>query len=200
MGQPGQLHHQRPVAGVFRMKAQLITDQGILTVPVHIFLFHLGYGGGKIVQAADQHTAHPHVQAGPGRDIGPQIHIKDSRDAAGKIFQHRQTGHLINILVRQLLLQGKHFLLQPTLQRHIIRCGAQESHGRVGMGILKTGHQQILLTVHLIVPGDVGDTLSPPLPLNLFLIRHIDDFFVFNPDLTPKDVPARLHGQDSGII
>ena len=52
----------------------------------------------------------------------------------------------------QFGLHGKHLVGQPFLQRKIIGIGTQECHGRMGVGIFKSRHYQIMASIDLPVP------------------------------------------------
>ncbi len=136
------------------MKSQAVADQRTPAVPFEIFRFLLFHGRGEAVQAAGQHTAHPRIHAGLSRRVRHQVHVKDRGDAGGKVFQHGKSAKMVNIVPGKLRLHGKHLFFQPYLQFHIIRKRTQKRHGRMGMGIFKARHQQIVPAVHFDIPVD----------------------------------------------
>ena len=154
---PGQRCHplqELPGTGILRVEAHLVADQRICFIPFPVFFFLLFQGRCEIVQAAGQDTAHACVHTGLCRLAWDQIHVKDSRDARGQILQDGQPGQMVDVLRGKLRLHRENLLLQPLLQRYVVRERTQKRHGRVGVGVFETGHQKIAFAVNLRVPGD----------------------------------------------
>ena len=58
---------------------------------------------------------------------------------------------MIDIILRKLCLHREDLFVQPLIERQIIGPGAQERHGGVCVRILKSGHQEISVTVDLLL-------------------------------------------------
>ena len=99
----------------------------------------------------------------------------------------------------QFCFYRKNPLIQPCLQRHIIRIGTKQCHAGMGMGIFKARHQQISLTVYLSVPYDALKLQFPIDGIRIRAVPHIKNPFVSDPDFT-FDQFFVLHRQYPCII
>ena len=96
------------------------------------------------------------------------IHVKAGSDAGREILHDAQLRESIDGIIRQFCLAGPDYFFQPALKLHTVSHGAEKCHSCMGVGIFKSGHQQIALQVNLplknghIVPDgpDIRDHLS----------------------------------------
>ena len=81
--------------------------------------------------------AGPHSGVAHGLDglLYAEVHIVEEAAAAGYHFLNGKTASGGDVRVAQLVFVRPYIVLQPLLQRHIVRIAAQQRHSRVGVGV-----------------------------------------------------------------
>ena len=138
------------------MKSQLEGDERVITIVFLIPFADQRRGLAEIVDSTRQHRAESGVDRRLYNGIRCQIHVEVCRDAAGQIFQISELGQMINVLLGQLGFHREHLLVEPVLQRQIIRIRTQKRHRRVGVCVFKAGQDEIAADVALDIPMQVG--------------------------------------------
>ena len=88
-----------------------------------IIFLHQLYCTAEIVQSAGLHRTESRICGCFCIDRREEIHIKVGRNAAGQIFHDTKNIQPVHIILRKLSLAREHLLVQPVLQRQIIRVG-----------------------------------------------------------------------------
>ena len=94
------------------------------------------------------------------------------------------------MLGSELCLHGEDLLEKPVIERHIIRIGAQEGHGGVGVGVLETGHQKVAVKVDLPLKGG-----------HLILFgAYIANAAAIDPDFVVTQADSALKAQQLSVV
>ena len=178
---------------VLRMKSDKITEQRMILVKFLIILFCFFQCFPEILlpaHTAHLYTPHSHVHTGPGCHLRGQIHIKNSRDTAGQVFQNRQLRQMIDHLPVHSCLNGKYLFRKPVMQRQVICIGTEQRHTGMSVCIFKAGHKKISLTVYFSVPQDAFLSGLPAGRGRVTPVTCINDTVILHPELTLQDLRA----------
>ena len=107
--------------------------------------------GADVVLLAENAPRQQRAQPGRFNRIGDTIHVEvvvgERHCAAADHFGHRQQRAPVNILIGQLRLDHPDPLVEPAVQRQVLRPAALKGHRRVRMCVDKSGHQHMVGSV-----------------------------------------------------
>ena len=147
----GDILHALKTGGVLGVETQHIRHKLVRIIKAQVLALDLGRVFVKIVQRTANDRAEARIYIRPDIGIVVEIHIKAGCYAAREVLHYGELGHDIQHIRRKLCLSWEHLFIQPAVQRHIVRHGAQEGHRRVRMCVFKTRYKQITLEVYLPV-------------------------------------------------
>ena len=104
-----------------------------------------------IVDRAAQHDAEAAVDRAFGNLFHELVHIERRRDAAGHVFEHGKLRQIVHLALGEVRLHRKAVLVQPLMQRLVVRKRAQKRHGGMRVRVLEARQQQIAAAVDLAV-------------------------------------------------
>ena len=111
--------------------------------------------GADVVLLAENAPRQQRAQPGRFNRIGDKIHVEvvvgERHCAAADHFGHRQQRAPVNILIGQLRLDHPDPLVEPAVQRQVLRPAALKGHRRVRMCVDKSGHQHMVGSVYRLV-------------------------------------------------
>ena len=144
----------------------------------------------EVVERRADHRAEAAVDVGRGVGVVVEIHVKARRDAGGQILEDTELRKVVQHLRRELRLMRENLLVQPVVQRHVVRAGAQEGHGRVRVRVFEAGDQQAAFQVDL------------PLEGGQLVRRRADmaDTPAVGPDLVLRHAHLRCKAQDPSVV
>ena len=92
--------------------------------------------------------AHAAVDRGAGGHVGKEIHVVEAGRSPAQHLGHGETAAVVDeLLIDPARFRRPDMVVQPVIQRQIIRQPAQQGHGGMGMGVDQTRDQQMPVEV-----------------------------------------------------
>ena len=87
------------------------------------------------------------------------VHVIESRRARPDHLETRQFRAPVDILIGQFRFKGPDMLLQPCLERDVVRIPPEERHGGVGVRVHKAGHERFVAGIddHICLISGTSD-------------------------------------------
>ena len=187
MGERRHPLEQLPGAGVLGVEAEDKGDELVIAVVLVPAFLHEGQVVGEVVDAATEHGAEAAVGGGLRNLVGEHVHVEVGGDAARQVFHDRQPRQVVDVARPELRLH-REALLEPVVERLVVRVGAQEGHPRMGVRVFEAGQEQVAPRVDFPVPDGA--------------VRRAGggDAVPLHPELPLGDARALLHREDARVI
>ena len=147
----GEILEQRFACRILGMESDPAGYQRIVRVEHFVIAPCRFRRSAVIVRRAADHEAEARIARAFGDAVHVIVHIERRRDAARNVFEHGELGKVVDIVAGQVCLHREAVLVQPLLQRLVVRKRAQKRHCRMRVRILEARHQQIAAAVDLAV-------------------------------------------------